>query len=135
MHGRRYLPHPDEAPGEVGIGYPQIDEFLECSEKQSPGRSRGRPRLPTRLPPMEVEEVDAIARRAHKSAEHVTPILEKLAQKGFLYKDITASGTLGYSFIQIGFGFPVVFLEGEITDEVREISRPLLKYWRKAETA
>lgn len=119
--------------GEVGIGYPQIDEFLEVLRKTiTPEEAEVALGLPIRLPPMEVEEVGAIARRAHKSAEHVAPILEKLAQKGFLYKDLTASGTPGYSFIQIGFGIPQLFFwKGEITDEVREISRPLLKYLAK----
>ena len=71
--------------GEVGIGYPQIDEFLEVLRKTiTPEEAEVALGLPTRLPPMEVEEVDAIARRAHKSAEHVAPIKKRLVPRDYI---------------------------------------------------
>jgi predicted transcriptional regulator len=65
--------------------------------------------LPTRLPPLEVEEVEVIAGRLKKPVKEVEKILENLAQKGFLYKQKTALGKIGYAFIQIGFGIPQIF--------------------------
>ena len=71
--------------GEVGIGYPQIDEFLEVLRKTiTPEEAEVALGLPIRLPPMEVEEVDAIARRAHKSAEHVAPIKKRLVPRDYI---------------------------------------------------
>jgi len=51
-----------------------------------------------------VEEIDMIARRVQKPVSEVEDILERLAEKGLLYKDITESGKIGYAFIMIGFG-------------------------------
>ena len=117
----------------VGIGYPQGDEFLEVLRKtltpEEAGIGLG---LPTRLPPLEVEEVDVIAQRVKEPLEKVEQVLENLAQKGFLYKQKTATGKTGYAFIQIGFGIPQVFYwKGEVTDKDREIARPLQTYLTK----
>lgn len=117
----------------VGIGYPQIDDFLEVLKRMvTPDEAEIALGLPTRLPPLEVEGVEAIAGRIQKPVEEVGKVLEGLARKGFLYKDTTDSGTVGYAFIQIGFGFPQVFhWKKEITDEVKEITPPLLQYMKK----
>jgi len=73
--------------GNVGIGYPQYDEFLTVLEKKiTPEEAEIALGLPTRLPPFEVEEVTAIAQRARKPVEEVARKLESLAEKGFLYK-------------------------------------------------
>ncbi len=123
--------------GKVGTGYPQHDEFLEVlKEKVTPEEAAIALGLPTRLPPLEVEAVDAIARRIKKPVAEVEGILEQLAQKGFLYKDKTQSGKMGYAFIQIGFGFPQIFYwKGETSDEVREITKPVIKYLAKSREA
>ena len=119
--------------GEVGIGYPQIDDFLEVLKKNlTPEEAEIALGLPTRLPPLEVEDVEVIAGRLKKPVKEVEEILEKLAQKGFLYKQKTALGNVGYAFIQIGFGIPQIFFwKGEITDKVKEVARPLGKYLGK----
>jgi len=119
--------------GNVGIGYSQIDDFLEVLKKTlTPEEAEISLGLPTRLPPFEVEAVDVIANRVQKPVKKVEEILEKLAQKGFLYKQKTASGKIGYAFIQIGFGIPQIFFwKGEITDKVKEVARPLAKYLGK----
>ena len=118
---------------DVGTGYPQYDEFLEVLRKfVTPEEAVVALGLPTRLPPLEVEAVEDIAARAAKPVDEVEPLLEGLAQKGFLYKDKTPSGQTGYAFIQIGFGFPQIFYwGGQITDEVKEIHKPLVTYLRK----
>jgi len=120
--------------GSVGIGYPQKDDFLEVLKKiLTPEEAEIATGLPTRLPPFEVEEVDVIAHRVQKPVGKVEEILERLAERGFLYKNKTESGKVGYAFIQIGFGIPQVFFwKGAITDEVKEIARPMAKYLAKA---
>lgn len=120
--------------GEVGIGYPQIDDFLEVLKKTiTPEEAETALGLPTRLSPFEVEEVAAIACRVQKSVEETRKTLESLAEKGFLYKQETDAGTIGYAFIQIGFGLPQIFFwKGEITDKIKDIALPLAKYVKKA---
>ncbi|WAC08332.1 MAG: 4Fe-4S binding protein [Thermodesulfobacteriota bacterium] len=119
--------------GEVGIGYPQIDDFLEVLKKTiTPKEAEIALGLPTRLPPLDVEDVEAIAGRLKKPIKEVEEILEKLAQKGFLYKGKTPSDKIGFAFIQIGFGIPQIFFwKGKITDQVKEVVRPLEKYLAK----
>ena len=88
--------------------------------------------MPTRLPPFEVEDVDSIAEKVGKNSKKVENILERLAQKGFLYKQKTDSGKTGYAFIQLGFGMPQIFYwKGEITDKTKEIAPVLAKYFEK----
>jgi len=120
--------------GNVGIGYPQINDFLEVLEKTlTPEEAEVAIGLPTRLPPLEVEAVDVIARHLGKPADKVESILEKLAEKGFLYKQKTDSGNAGYAFIQLGFGIPQIFFwKKEIADNVKDFARPLGKYVVKA---
>ena len=119
--------------GSVGIGYPQLDEFLEVLKKTlTQEEAEVALGLPTRLPPFEVEDVEVVAQRIQKPVGIVEEILEKLARKGFLYKHHTESGHMGYAFIQLGFGIPQIFFwKGEITDTVREIARPMAKYLAK----
>jgi hypothetical protein len=50
-----------------------------------------------------------IAGRLKKAVREVEEILEKLAKRGFLYKQKTVSDKIGYAFIQIGFGIPQIF--------------------------
>ena len=119
--------------GNVGVGYPQIDDFLEVLRKtitiEEAEIALG---LPTRLPPFEVEDVDSIAEKVGKNSKKVENILERLAQKGFLYKQKTDSGKTGYAFIQLGFGMPQIFYwKGEITDKTKEIAPVLAKYLQK----
>lgn len=119
--------------GNVGAGYPQFDEFLEVLRKLvTPEEAEVALGLPTRLPPLEVEGIDAIARRAQKPVAEIETMLESLARKGFLYKGTDESGNIGYAFIQLGFGFPQIFYwKGEVTDEIKEIHKPLVKYLGK----
>lgn len=119
--------------GNVGVGYPQLDDFLEILRKMvTPEEAEIALGLPTRFLPLEVEGVDIIARRVRRPVDEVENILEGLAQKGFLYKSQSDSGKIGYAFIQIGFGFPQVFhWKGETTDEVREITKPLSDYMKQ----
>ena len=50
--------------GDVGAGYPQIDDFLEILKKTlTTEEAEIALGLPTRLAPFEVEEADIIARR------------------------------------------------------------------------
>ncbi|MBW1840049.1 MAG: 4Fe-4S binding protein [Deltaproteobacteria bacterium] len=120
--------------GNVGIGYPQIDDFLEVLKKTlTPEEAEIALGLPTRLPPFEVEEVDIIVQRVGMPSEKVEEILERLAQRGFLYKHKTDSGSIGYAFIQIGFGIPQIFYwKGETTDELKKISRHMGTFLVKA---
>ena len=120
--------------GNVGIGYPQYDEFLTVLEKKiTPEEAEIALGLPTRLPPFEVEEVAVIAQRVKKPVEEVASNLENLAAKGFLYKQETDSGKTGYAFIQIGFGLPQIFFwKGEIPEDVKEFALPLGRYVKKA---
>ncbi|MBN2466800.1 MAG: 4Fe-4S binding protein [Deltaproteobacteria bacterium] len=119
--------------GKVGIGYPQIDGFLEVLQKTlTVEEAEVALGLPTRLPPLEVEEADNIAQRLQRPTEEIEMMLQRLAGKGFLYKRQTPSGKVGYAFIQIGFGIPQIFFwKGEITDAVKEIAPTLGKYLRK----
>ena len=79
--------------GNVGIGYPHYDEFLEVLEKKiTPEEAEIALGLPTRLPPFEVEEVEEIAKRANKPVAEVARNLESLAQKGFLYNERINNG-------------------------------------------
>jgi ferredoxin/DNA-binding IclR family transcriptional regulator len=119
--------------GNVGTGYPQYDEFIEVLKKNiTPKEAEIALGLPTRLLPLEVEAIEVIARRLQKPVGEVEGILEGLAQKGFLYKDNTESGSMGYAFIQIGFGFPQIFnFKGEMSDAVKEITRPVVQYLKK----
>ena len=119
--------------GNVGIGYPQIDDFLEVLRKTiTTEEAEIALGLPTRLAPFEVEDVDLIAEKVGKNSEKVENILERLAQKGFLYKQKTDSGKTGYAFIQLGFGMPQIFYwKGEITDKTKEIAPVLAKYLQK----
>ena len=119
--------------GNVGVGYPQIDGFLEVLRKTiTTEEAEIALGLPTRLPPFEVESVDIIAERVGKNSEKVENILERLAQKGFLYKQKTDTGKTGYAFIQLGFGIPQIFYwKGEITDKTKEIAPVLAKYLQK----
>jgi ferredoxin/predicted transcriptional regulator len=119
--------------GSVGIGYPQSDDLLEVLKKtltrEEAEIALG---LPIRLNPFEVEEVDLIASRVRRSIEEVKEILERLAKKGFLYRQKNSSGKIGYAFIQMGFGIPQIFYwKGEITDKVKEISPALRKISEK----
>jgi len=53
--------------GNVGTGYPQYDEFIEVLKKNiTPEEAAIALGLPTRLPPLEVEAVDLIARRLQR---------------------------------------------------------------------
>lgn len=119
--------------GNVGVGYPQIDDFLEVLRKTiTTEEAEIALGLPTRLPPFEVENVDLIAEKVGKNSEKVENILEGLAQKGFLYKQKTDTGKTGYAFIQLGFGMPQIFYwKGEITDKTKEIAPVLAKYLEK----
>ena len=119
--------------GNVGVGYPQIDDFLEVLRKTTTiEEAEIALGLPTRLPPFEVEDVDSIAEKVGKNSKKVENILERLAQKGFLYKQKTDSGKTGYAFIQLGFGMPQIFYwKGEITDKTKEIAPVLAKYLQK----
>ncbi|MDO8722490.1 MAG: hypothetical protein Q7J31_09720 [Syntrophales bacterium] len=119
--------------GNVGIGYPQKDDFIEVLRKTiTTEEAEIALGLPTRLPPFEVEDVDLIAEKVGKSSEKVENILEGLAQKGFLYKQKTDPGKTGYAFIQLGFGMPQIFYwKGEITDKTKEIAPVLAKYLEK----
>ncbi|MBN2466802.1 MAG: 4Fe-4S binding protein [Deltaproteobacteria bacterium] len=120
--------------GKVGIGYPQIDGFLDVLKKTlTVEEAEVALGLPTRLPPLEVEEVDKIAQRLKRPIEEVERILENLAEKGFLYKRQMSSGKTGYAFIQIGFGIPQIFFwKREVSDIAKDIARPLGKYVVKA---
>jgi len=119
--------------GNVGIGYPQEDDFIEVLRKTiTTEEAEIALGLPTRLAPFEVEDVDLIAEKVGKNSEKVENILERLAQKGFLYKQKTDSGKTGYAFIQLGFGMPQIFYwKGEITDKTKEIAPVLAKYLKK----
>ena len=119
--------------GNVGIGYPQEDDFIEVLRKTiTTEEAEIALGLPTRLAPFEVEDVDLIAEKVGKNSEKVENILERLAQKGFLYKQKTDSGKTGYAFIQLGFGMPQIFYwKGEITDKTKEIAPVLAKYLQK----
>jgi len=119
--------------GKVGIGYPQIDDFLEVLKKTiTPEEAEIALGLPPRLPPLEVEAVEKIASRINKPVQEVEEVLEKLSQKGFLYKQKTPDNKIGYAFIQIGFGIPQIFYwKGELTEKVKEIALPLAKYLGK----
>lgn len=119
--------------GNVGVGYPQVDDFLEVLRKTiTTEEAEIALGLPTRLPPFEVESVDLIAERVGKKSEKVENILEKLSQRGFLYKQKTDTGKTGYAFIQLGFGMPQIFYwKGEITDKTKEIAPALAKYLQK----
>ena len=76
-YGTRRLPKTHEHLGEVGIGYPQIDDFLEVLKKTlTPEEAEIALGLPTRLPPLEVEEVELIAGRLKKPVKEVEEILE-----------------------------------------------------------
>lgn len=115
--------------GNVGVGYPQIGDFLEVLRKtvtlEEAEVALG---LPTGLLPFEVERIEEIAFRTDKSIEETEETLEKLARKGYLYKGKTKSGKVGYAFIQIGIGFPQIFYwKGEITEQVKEIAQPVAK--------
>ena len=62
--------------GNVGIGYPQIDDFLEVLKRSlTPEEAEIATGLPTRRPPFEVEEVDMIAHRVQKPFSEVEEIL------------------------------------------------------------
>jgi len=119
--------------GNVGIGYPQTGDFIEVLRKTiTTEEAEIALGLPTRLAPFEVEDVDLIAEKVGKNSEKVENILERLAQKGFLYKQKTDSGKTGYAFIQLGFGMPQIFYwKGEITDKTKEIAPVLAKYLQK----
>ena len=121
--------------GKVGLGYPQnrADQFLTVlKQKLSREEAEIALGLPVRLPPLEVEAIDTIARRLGKPIDKVHPVLEAMAEKGFLYKRKTASGADGYAFIQIGFGIPQIFFwAGEISEEDKAIASPLGRYLKK----
>ena len=73
--------------GKVGIGYPQIDNFLEVLQKMlTPEEAEIALGLPTRLPPLEVEGVDVIARRIQKPVDEVEKVLEGWREKGSFIK-------------------------------------------------
>jgi ferredoxin len=120
--------------GNVGVGYPQVDDFLEVLKKNiTPEEAEVALGLPTRVPPFEVEEVDVIARRVGRPVEDVERILENLAQKNFLYKKRAESGKIGYAFIQLGHGMVQIFYwkGAEVSDQGRELAGPLANYMKK----
>ena len=116
--------------GEVGTGYPQSDDFLEVLRKIfSPEEAEIALGLPTRLPPMAVEDVETIAGRIGKPVQEVESVLEQLAKRALVYSKKTDTGNMGYAFIQMGFGIPQIFYwKGEVTDFLKEIARPLGKF-------
>jgi H+/Na+-translocating ferredoxin:NAD+ oxidoreductase subunit B len=120
--------------GNVGIGYPQSDDFLGVLEKTiDPEEAEIALGLPIRVAPFEVEDVDVIAARVGRPVDEVEKILERLAQKNYLYKRKTESGKTGYAFIQLGHGMVQIFYwkGGELTDVAKAVAGPLANYMKK----
>ena len=96
--------------GEVGTGYPKSDDFLEVLRKIfSPEEAEVALGLPTRLPPLAVEDVETIAGRLGKPVHEVESVLEQLAKRALVYSKKTDEGKMGYAFIQMGYGIPQIF--------------------------
>jgi hypothetical protein len=94
----------------VGMGYPVRDTLLEMLEEiLDPGEAEIALALPTGRIPLSPAGVDEIATRASMPRRELEPILERLAEKGFLYAGKTPSGEKGYALLHIGFGFPQTF--------------------------
>jgi len=116
----------------VGQGYPKVDALLELLHSNlSPQEAKVALGLPIKLPPLEVEEIDVIARQVKMDPDEVQEILEGLAQRGFVYRGISKNGNPGYAMIQPGYGFPQVFFwKGEKTPYAENMAKLLLPILR-----
>ena len=84
--------------------------------------------LPTKVAPLQLATVADLATDNLPAAE-LAEMLEKLAQRGWLFSGITGSGATGYALQQMGFGFPQLFFwKGANTPQAKNMASLVSKY-------
>ena len=114
------------------MGYPYTDEVLDLlKEMFSPQEAEVALAIPNDLPPLQVCDADAIARRCSLPEETVRETLESLAMRNLIYTGTTEVGRPGYALLQVGYGMPQAFFwKGVQEDEyAKKMARLVLKYF------
>jgi ferredoxin len=108
----------------LGMGYPTNEALISILEKNiNPEEAEIMLGIPNKKIPMQPVSVMEVACSINRSTEETKKILEGLASRGLIYSGKTEDGELGYSLLQIGYGFPQVFFwKGENTDHNRQMA-------------
>lgn len=120
----------------VGMGYPVRDTLLEIlKENLDPVEAQICMALPAGLIPLEPASVGEIEHRVAMPPQDLTPALDRLTRKGFLYEGKTPAGEKGYALLHIGFGFPQTFFwKGEDSPHARKMALLVAKYFNRQVT-
>ena len=113
------------------MGYPYSEEILDLlKEMFSPDEARVVLAIPNKIAPLEVTDMETIARQTDVPEAKVTDVLESLSERNVIYTSKTATGAQGYALLQVGYGMPQTFFWGGREDErARRMAGLVLKYF------
>jgi NAD-dependent dihydropyrimidine dehydrogenase PreA subunit len=117
------------------MGYPQgthLEEILR--ENLSLLEAKVALSLPTKVPPLQITEIDEISQKIDLSQEELAKVLEDLASRGLLFSGTTKKGRKGYALQQMGYGFPQsYFWKREKTPHTQRMAQLIVKYRKETD--
>jgi len=116
----------------LGMWLPYREELVDIlRENLTPTEAEVALALPTKVIPLQPVGVDDIISGVNLPREELIDILERLAERGFLFSGTTKEGEKGYALIQRGFGFSQIFFwKGERTPHAKKMAEMLSNYYR-----
>jgi Fe-S-cluster-containing hydrogenase component 2 len=118
----------------LGMGYPPSEDLVAIlKETFTELEAEVALAIPDRVIPMQPVGIEKIQERitSELAREKLVETLERLYEKGLLYRGDTEDGEKGYALQQVGYGFPQTFFwKGEDTPQARKMAGMVAKYFR-----
>ncbi len=117
----------------MGMWLPYREELVDIlRENLTPAEAEVALALPTSVIPLQFVGVDEIMGKSNLPREELIDLLERLAERGFVFSGKTKEGERGYALIQTGFGFTQIFFwKGEKTPHAKKMVEMTDKYYRR----
>ncbi len=117
----------------LGMWLPYREELVDIlRENLTPTEAEVALALPTNVIPLQPVGVDDIIGKVNIPQEELVDVLERLAERGFLFSGRTKEGERGYALIQRGFGFSQIFFwKGEKTPYAKKMAEMTDNYYRR----